>query len=327
MISLCNDPASIWRSVLGINSVSDVNMLIQTSQTRNMIAMQEAMHEKNIAHIAQNICNSPNIRVVLVTGPSASGKTTFTRKLGAYLRINGIVPVSISLDDYFIDIEHSLRHEDGSFNFEELESLDYNLVNEHIAALISGAQVEIPRFSFGDGHREKEGRLMTLQPGHILLVEGIHALNDRLTHSAADENKFKVYCAPKSSLDIDEQTPVSGADIRLIRRMVRDYNFRYSSAENTFDLWPSVQLGEVKNIFPYESHADVVFDSSMIYELCIFRKYLEPILAQVLPHSAKYALAQKLLELISHYERMDDAKIPSTSLIREFIGGSAYFNK
>ena len=325
-LSASNRQNCMWNDVLNISSVADLNYLVQQQNTRDMLLMQDGLHEKNISQIADVIAaNSENNKVVLITGPSSSGKTTFSRKLGVHLRVNKLTPVEISLDDYFIDIEHSLRHEDGSFNFEELESIDYKLFNEHLAALVHGEEVEIPKFSFGVAKRLPTGRKMQLKEGQVLVVEGIHALNERLTPSVKDNNKFKIYCSPLSNLNISDITYLSPTDLRLIRRLVRDYNFRYSSAQNTFDMWPSVKKGEEKNIFPYEKDADMTFNSSIIYEICVFKRYAEPLLRSIPLSSDKYPMAQRLLETTSYFQPMDDYKVPSTSILREFIGGSAYF--
>ncbi len=319
---------SIWEDVLLIHQVSDLNRMVREKSTRDMVLMQEALHEKKIALIADTIKDqSKEKKVVLITGPSSSGKTTFANKLNIHLRVNGLMPVTISLDDYYNDLEHALRHEDGSFNFEELESIDYKLFNENLAALIAGEEVEIPRFSFGIAKRMKEGRRLRLGEDQIVVVEGIHALNDRLTPSIEAGKKFKIYVSPLNDLSFDALNPISPTDTRLLRRLVRDYNFRFSSANNTFDMWPSVQKGEVKNVFPCEEKADVMFNSAVIYEFCVFKRYALQILRSVERGSSHYPIAQHLLSILSYFEIMDDDEIPSTSLIREFIGGSAFYTK
>lgn len=316
---------SIWEDVLSIHHVSDLNRLVREKRTREMVLIQEALHEKKIAQIADTIAkNFEEKKVVLITGPSASCKTTFANKLNIHLRANGLVPVTISLDDYYIDLEHALRDESGSFNFEELESIDYKLFNQHLAALIAGEEVEIPRFSFGVAKRMKEGRRLKLSNDQVIVVEGIHALNERLTPSVDDKNKFKIYASPLNHLSVDRLNPISPIDTRLVRRLIRDYNFRYSSAQNTFSMWPSVQRGEVKNIFPLEEKADVTFNSAVIYEFCVYRRYAQRILQNVKRSSEHYPVAKHLLDILSYFEIMDDDEIPSTSLIREFIGGSSF---
>ena len=316
---------SLWEDVLSIKNVSDLNYHIQNANGFDMILMQEGLHEKKIADIADQIkAQTPDVKVVLITGPSSSGKTTFAGKLGIQLRINSLTPIKISLDDYYLNVEDALRHEDGSFNFEDLESIDYQLFNEHLAALIDGKEVETPLFSFEQGRRLPTGQKIRLTKGQVLLVEGIHALNEKLTDAVSDKNKFNIYVSPITDLSFDSYNPISPTDTRLIRRLVRDYSFRFSSAQNTFDLWPSVQKGEVKNIFPCEKNADVVFNSTIIYEFCVFKRYAEPILRDVARSSQHYALAQRLLEILSYFRVMDDYKIPSTSLMREFIGGCIF---
>lgn len=317
---------SLWEDVLSIKNVSDLNYHIKNSNAYDMILMQEGLHEKKIAMIADIIKKgSPQTKIILISGPSSSGKTTFANKLDIQLRINSLTPIKISLDDYFLNVENALKHEDGTNNFEDLESIDYKLFNEHLCALIDGKEVETPVFSFEDGHRKPTGRRLKLSKNSVLIVEGIHALNERLTASVDDKNKFKIYVSPITDLSFDGYNPISPTDTRLIRRLVRDFNFRYSSAQNTFDMWPSVQKGEVKNIFPYEKNADIVFNSSIIYEFCVFKRYAEPILRDVERSSTHYALAQRLLEILSYFYVMDDYKIPSMSLIREFIGGSIFY--
>lgn len=316
---------SLWEDVLSIRNVSDLNYHIEHADIFDMILMQEGLHEKKIAGIADQIKQgTPNVKVVLITGPSSSGKTTFASKLGIQLRINSLTPIKISLDNYYLDVENALRDEDGSFNFEDLEAIDYQLFNEHLASLIAGKEVEVPLFSFEKGRRLPAGQKLRLAEGHVLIVEGIHALNEKLTSAVSDKNKFKIYISPITDLSFDNYNPISPTDTRLIRRLVRDFSFRCSSAQNTFDLWPSVQKGEVKNIFPCEKNADVVFNSSIIYEFCVFKRYAEAILRDVGRSSRHYALAQRLLEILSYFHAMDDYKIPSTSLIREFIGGSIF---
>ena len=317
---------SIWEDVLSVHNVSDLNRLVKSGQTREMILMQEALHEKKIAQIADAIKSGmPDKKVVLITGPSSAGKTTFANKLNILLRAGGLTPVTISLDDYYVDLEYALRHEDGTFNFEELESIDYQLFNQHLSALIAGEEVEIPRFSFGVAKRMQQGRRLKLKEGQIVVVEGIHALNDRLTPSVPAKNKFKIYISPLGELAFDNLNPISPTDTRLLRRLVRDYNFRHSSAQNTFEMWPSVQKGEVKNIFPCEEKADMEFNSSIIYEFSVYKRYAVPILRSIVRSSVHYPNAQHLLELLGKFEVMEDDKIPTTSLIREFIGGSIYY--
>jgi len=316
---------SLWDKVLSVDSVSTLNTLVEKGNIYDMILMQEGLHEKRIAQIADEIkAGMPDKKIILITGPSSSGKTTFSEKLGIQLRVNGIKPIKISLDDYYVDIERTLKNEDGSFNFEEVESIDYQLFNEHIMQLIQGNEVEVPVFSFATGRRLPHGKKMRLGDGEVAIIEGIHAHNDRLTPSVDAKYKFKIYISPLTELAIDGLNPISPTDTRLIRRLVRDYNYRCSSAQNTFDMWPSVQDGEVRNIFPYEEHADVVFNSAILYEFCVLKRYAEPILNDVPQSSIHYPVAQKLLEIFSAFTVMEDYKIPSTSLMREFIGGSIF---
>ncbi len=324
-LSHVTEQFSLWEKVLSVDCVSDLNALVQKGNIYDMILMQEGLHEKRIAQIADEIKSGmPERKIILITGPSSSGKTTFSEKLGIQLRVSGITPIKISLDDYYVNMEYALKNEDGSFNFEEVESIDYKLFNKHIASLIAGEEVEVPIFSFATGRRLPQGNKLRLLDGQVAIIEGIHAHNERLTPSVEDKYKFKIYISPLTELALDELNPISPTDTRLIRRLVRDYNYRCSSAQNTFDMWPSVQAGEIKNIFPYEEHADVVFNSSILYEFCVLKRYAEPILKDVPQSSEHYPIVQKLLEIFSAFAVMEDYKIPSTSLMREFIGGSIF---
>lgn len=310
-----------WITTIGAEDIFSLNSFIQKGKASDIVNLSEGLHEKRISRIADHISRNSDIRVILIAGPSSSGKTTFANRLCLHLRINHIEPIVISLDDYYVNDDRMPRDEKGDFDFECVESIDYELFNEHLSLLTKGESVEIPKYDFNIRHRVK-GKKITLDEGQILIVEGIHALNELLTSRVDRKNKYKIYLSALTSLCLDEYNAFSPTDNRLIRRMVRDAQFRNTPAEYTFKLWKSVRRGEQKYIFPFESEADEVFNSSLVYELSVLKEPAVKLLDTIGEDSEYYSKAIRLKELLSFFETMNPDCIPPTSIIREFIGGS-----
>ena len=310
--------------ILGVNTVYKLNNKIRDGKLKELILFSEALHEKKIAEIAEKIKERDNIRMVLIAGPSSSGKTTFAGKLGMSLRVNGIKPVTISVDNYFVEREFNPKDENGNFDFECIEALDLKLLNDQLLKLLNGEEVELPTFDFKTGHKQYLGNKLKLEKDQIIIMEGIHCLNDRLTSLIPNENKFKVYISDLTVLNIDYYNRISTTDTRLIRRIVRDYNFRNYSALHTLKMWYSVNRGEQKYIFPYQEEADVMFNSSIVYEISVLKKYAVPLLEEIPNSEPTYSEARRLLAMFQYFDDMDDSLIPNNSLIREFIGGSIF---
>ena len=311
--------------VMKINTVHRLNRKIKEPKgQKELILISEALHEKKIAEIAQKIKDHGNVRMVLIAGPSSSGKTTFAGKLGMSLKINGIKPVTISVDNYFVERENNPKDEQGNYDFECIEALDIDLFNKQLVDLLDGKEVALPTFNFTTGSKEYRGNTLQLKPDEILIIEGIHCLNDKLTNLIPKENKFKVYISDLTVLNIDYYNRISTTDTRLIRRIVRDYKFRNYTAEHTLKMWYSVNRGEQKNIFPYQEEADVMFNSSIVYELAVLKNYAMPLLEEIPESSREYSEARRLIVLLKYFESMDSSLIPNNSLLREFIGGSIF---
>jgi len=311
--------------ILKINTVHRLNRKIKEhTGPKELILISEALHEKKIAEIAQKIKEHGNVRMVLIAGPSSSGKTTFAGKLGMSLKINGIKPVTISVDNYFVERLDNPKDEHGNYDFECIEALDLDLFNKQLVDLLDGKEVSLPTFNFKTGCKEYRGNTLKLNDDEILIIEGIHCLNDKLTSLIPAENKFKVYISDLTVLNIDYYNRISTTDTRLIRRIVRDYNFRNYTAEHTLKTWYSVNRGEQKNIFPYQEEADVMFNSSIVYELAVLKQYAIPLLEQIPQTSKEYGEARRLIVLLKYFETMSPDLIPNNSLLREFIGGSIF---
>lgn len=315
----------LWGDIMDIHSVPALNRVVTQTDTRDIVHMQESLTEKRIAALAETIkMNQPRVKVILITGPSSSGKTTLSYKLNIALRVLGLTPINISLDDYYLAREKIPLDEYGKPAIEDPEALDYPLFNRHLKELLSGETVEMPIYDFTVSRPSEEKRSLRLSDGQVLIVEGIHALNDKLTHSVPRNRKFKIYCSPLVDLNYDAYNSVSSSDIRLLRRMVRDNLFRSTDAEGTFAHWEGVQRGERKNIFPYTESADVIFNSAIIYEPCLMRTFASEPLRSVSTDSPYYYEAQRLLRLLERFAPMDDRYIPSNAYIREFIGNSSF---
>ncbi len=311
--------------LMKINTVYRLNKKIKEENgTKELILFSEALHEKKIAEIAKKIKERGNVRMVLIAGPSSSGKTTFAGKLGMSLRVNGIKPVTISVDNYFVERVNNPKDEHGNYDFECIEALDLDLFNSQLVDLLAGKEVNLPTFDFTTGEKVYKGNTLKLKEDEILVIEGIHCLNDKLTSLIPKENKFKVYISDLTVLNIDYYNRISTTDTRLIRRIVRDYKFRAYSAEHTLKTWYSVNRGEQKNIFPYQEEADCMFNSSIVYELAVLKKYAMPLLEEIPQTSREYSEARRLITLLKYFENMEPDLVPNNSLLREFIGGSIF---
>ncbi len=315
-----------WVRILGVENVGALNDIVKAGEIGDLIRVSEALHEKKIAEIADKITNhEEEKRIVLISGPSSSGKTTFANRLGIQLRVNGYAPKTISLDNYFVNRDRTPKDEDGEYDYEALEAIDVDLFNKHLAALLGGHEVEIPVYNFETGSRESFGQKMIMNKNTILVIEGIHGLNDRLTASISPEDKYKIYVSALTSMNIDDHNRIPSTDTRIIRRIVRDNQFRGCSAINTINRWPSVRRGEEKNIFPYQENADIMFNSSLVYELCLLKTYAEPLLMQLGPENERYSEVKRLIEFLSYFLPIDGKEVPNNSIVKEFVGGSCFF--
>ena len=313
-----------WHRLLGLSYVPDLNDSIKGGKAKDLILLSEALHEKKIAEIADMITKEKK-RMILIAGPSSSGKTTFAKRLCVQLRVNGLDPLYMGTDDYYLERHDSPVDDDGQYNFENLDALDINLFNDNMNRLLSGETVDLPEFDFMTGTKVFGRRITSIGRHQPIIIEGIHGLNDKLTERIADREKFKIYISPFTQLNIDRHNRVTTTDGRMIRRIVRDYEFRNSSAAETIAQWPKVRAGEDKNIFPYSIKADVTFNSALAYELSVLRKYAVPILKEVRREQHEYAEAVRLLKFIEFFDVVEDERaIPNNSIIREFIGGSIF---
>jgi len=313
-----------WEMLMGVSYLPDLNSKIKKQEWKDLILLSEALHEKKIAEIADRITRE-NKRIILIAGPSSSGKTTFARRLCIQLRVNGLEPLYLGTDDYFVERCDSPLDEDGSPNYENLEALDIRLFNDNMNDLLAGKAVDLPEFDFITGTKRFGHRITSVASGQPIVIEGIHALNGKLTSEIDDESKFKIYISPFIQLNIDMHNRVPSTDARILRRITRDYQFRNYSAADTIRLWPKVRAGEDKNIFPFNGQADVMFNSALIYELAAMKKYLVPLLESIEPDCDEYAEAVRLLKFIRFFGDIEDEDvIPNNSIIREFIGGSVF---
>lgn len=317
--------AERWGRIEQISYVGSLNEKIEKGEIGDLIRLAEVLHENKIAKIAEMIVeNLDTIRIVLIAGPSSSGKTTFAQRLSLHLRVHGLQPVAISLDDYFVDRELTPRDESGNYDFESIEAIDLELFNRDLACLLQGKEVEIPVFDFREGKRKYTGRKLRITPEQPIILEGIHCLNDRLTHSIPSANKFKIYISCLTHLNLDAHNRIPTTDVRKLRRICRDYQFRNHGAEDTLRMWDSVRRGEERNIFPFQENADVMFNSSLAYELAVLKPVVEPLLLSIGPSSDQYSEAKRLLAFLSYFLPLEDDEVPATSILREFIGGSPF---
>ena len=325
LIETLDDYEKLHR-ILNVNTVYKLNTIVNEKGERDCILVDEALDEKRIISIANQIKERKNTKVILIAGPSSSGKTTFAKKLGIQLRLNGLKPVTISVDNYFLEREETPKDEFGQYDFESIHAIDLKLFNEHLRKLISGETILAPTFDFITGKKVYKGNTMSLSKDEVLVIEGIHCLNDELTSEINKNLKFKIYISALTVLNIDYYNRISTTDTRLIRRIVRDYNFRGYSALHTLSMWDSVNRGEKRNIFPYQEEADAMFNSSLVYELGVLKNYAMPLLLKIDNQQKEYAEAKRLYRLLSYFEPINPKYIPNQSLIREFIGGSVFEN-
>ncbi len=314
-----------WNKIMNMNNVGDFNVACLNNQSFNLIKVSEALHEKKVASIADMISQrAENARFVLVSGPSSSGKTTFSKRLSIQLIVSGLRPVVLSLDNYFVNREDTPLDENGEWDFEHLHALDLPLFNQHLKQLLSGEEIEIPFFNFEDGRRYYKGEKLKLHEDSILIMEGIHALNPELIPDIPTETTFKIYVSALTTISIDNHNWIPTTDTRLLRRIIRDYRFRNYSARETIGRWTSVRRGEEKWIFPYQEEADVMFNSALLFELAVLKRHAEPILAEVPKYCDEYTEAHRLIKFLNYFVPIHDREIPPTSLLREFLGGSSF---
>ena len=312
---------------LHVQTLYKLNRIIKRKKIKEYILLDEALHEKKMAKIADDIVSRKKIKVVLIAGPSSSGKTTFAHRLGIQLRLNGLKPVTISVDNYFVERENNPKDEFGNYDFECIEAIDTKLFNEHILKLLNGEEIDVPTFDFEVGTKRYNGEKMRLKDDQILVIEGIHCLNDKLTSLIPKDQKYKIYISCLTVLNLDFNNRISTTDSRLIRRIVRDNQFRGYSALHTLRMWDSVNRGEEKNIFPYQEEADSMFNSSLIYEIAVLKDYAVPLLKEINNTMPEYSEAKKLLSLLEYFESVPSEYVPTNSLLREFIGGSIFYEK
>lgn len=313
-----------WQDILGLRTIGDLNEVILDGHSSTLIQISEALQEKKIARIADEIAQRKGVKLVLIAGPSSSGKTTTCKRLSVQLAVNGIHPVNISLDDYFLDRDKTPRDEKGDYDFEHLHALNLPLLNEQLAALFKGEEVELPRYNFQKGCSEWSGKKLQLKGNEVLVVEGIHALNPELTSEIPNDQIFRVYASALTTILLDNHNYVPTTDNRLLRRIIRDYKYRGVDAQETIRRWPSVRAGENKWIFPFQENADAMFNTAMLFELAVIKSQAEPLLEQVPENSKEYAEAYRLLKFLRYIRPIPETQIPPTSLLREFLGGSSF---
>ena len=313
-----------WQDILGIRTIGDLNEVIMEGHSSTLIQISEALQEKKIAKIADEIAQRKGVKLVLIAGPSSSGKTTTCKRLSVQLAVNGIKPVNISLDDYFLDRDKTPRDEKGDYDFEHLHALNLPLLNEQLTALFNGEEVELPRYNFQKGCSERSGKKLQLKGNEVLVVEGIHALNPELTSEIPNDQIYRVYASALTTILLDNHNYVPTTDNRLLRRIIRDYKYRGVDAQETIRRWPSVRAGENKWIFPFQENADAMFNTAMLFELAVIKSQAEPLLEQVPENSKEYAEAYRLLKFLRYIRPIPETQIPPTSLLREFLGGSSF---
>ncbi|WP_143316658.1 nucleoside kinase [Clostridium sp. HBUAS56017] len=314
-----------WLRILGIGEVGSLNEKVINGDLKDVILVSEALHEKKIAHIADQISKKEDIKIVLIAGPSSSGKTTFANRLGIQLRVNGLIPISISLDDYFLDRERTPKDEEGNYNFESIYAIDLDLFNENLKGLLKGEEVEIPSYNFRTGTREWSGNKIKLPQNGVIIIEGIHGLNPILTSEIEDKNKFKIYISALTQLNIDNHNRIATTDVRKIRRIVRDYLSRGYGAEDTLNMWSSIKKGEKEYIFIYQEEADVMFNSTLVYELSVLKSYAIKELDKIKHGSPSYNEAVRLKSFLNFFKEIKFEDVPENSILREFIGGSCFY--
>ena len=313
-----------WQDILGMRTVGDLNRAIREGHTNTLIQISEALQEKKIAQIADEIAHRPGIKMVLIAGPSSSGKTTTCKRISVQLAVNGLQPIGISLDDYFLDRDQTPRDESGDYDFEHLHALNIPLLNQQLNALFRGEEVELPRYNFQQGKSEWSGKHLQLKGNEILVVEGIHALNPELTAEIPDSQKFRIYASALTTILLDNHNYIPTTDNRLLRRIIRDYKYRGVSAQETIRRWPSVRKGENRWIFPYQENADAMFNTAMLFELAVIKQQAAPLLEQVYENCDEFTEAYRLKKFLQYIKPIPEDQIPPTSLLREFLGGSSF---
>ena len=314
---------SIYR-ILNVGTVYRLNTAVKENRIKDLILLSEALHEKKIAQIADKITKKKGVKIILIAGPSSSGKTTFAQRLGIQLRLNGLRPVTISVDNYFVERKQTPRNEKGEYDFESIKAIDTELFNKHLLSLLNGEEVEMPEFDFHEGTKRYNGHKVKMAKDDVLVIEGIHCLNDKLTEKIPAEQKYKVYISALTVLNLDAFNRISTTDTRLIRRIVRDNQFRGYTAKETISTWDNVNLGEEKNIFPFQEDADSIFNTSLIYELGVLKNKAMPLLEEIKNDEVEYAEARRLMELLRYFMPIPEEIVPSNSLVKEFLGGGDF---
>ncbi len=313
-----------WQEIMGLRTVGDFNEMVKKGQATNLINVSEALQEKKLTEIADEIASRKDVKLVLLAGPSSSGKTTTCKRLSIQLLANGIKPLQISLDDYFVDREHTPKDDKGEYDYESIYALNLKLINDQFNALFRGEEIELPKYNFQTGRSEKSGKKLRMQPNNVLVVEGIHALNPELTAQIPEAQKFRVYVSALTTILLDDHNYIPTTDNRLLRRIIRDFKYRGVNAQETIHRWPSVRAGENKWIFPYQENADVMFNSAMLFELAVIKQQAEPLLEMVPENCEEYSEAYRLRKFLRYFQPIPNRDIPPTSLLREFLGGSSF---
>lgn len=316
--------ATDWGDKLGVDTVADLNDEIRAGRFNELVLVQEALQERRISEIASDIVSRGGVKFVMIAGPSSSGKTTFSHRLSVQLKTHGLVPHPIAVDDYFVNRENTPRQPNGDYDFECLEAIDMKQFNEDMLKLLAGERVELPTFNFVTGKREYKGNYKQLGPDDVLVIEGIHGLNDKMSYALPAESKYKIYISALTSLNIDEHNRIPTTDGRLLRRMVRDARTRGATAKRTIQMWPSVRNSEEENIFPFQESADAMFNSALIYELAVLKQYAEPLLYNIEKGEPEYFEAVRLLKFLSYFLGVSTEELPKNSIVREFVGGSCF---
>lgn len=313
-----------WQEIMELRTAGDFNEMVRKGQATNLINVSEALQEKKLTEIADEIASRKDVKLVLLAGPSSSGKTTTCKRLSIQLLANGIKPLQISLDDYFVDREHTPKDDKGEYDYESIYALNLKLINDQFNTLFHGEEIELPKYDFQTGRSEKSGQKLRMQPNNVLVVEGIHALNPELTAQIPEAQKYRVYVSALTTILLDDHNYIPTTDNRLLRRIIRDYKYRGVNAQETIHRWPSVRAGENKWIFPYQENADVMFNSAMLFELAVIKQQAEPLLEQVPENCEEYSEAYRLRKFLKYFQPIPNRDIPPTSLLREFLGGSSF---
>ena len=310
--------------ILNVNTVYKLNKAVEEGNIKDIIMLDEALHEKKIAQIADNIAKSPKVKMILIAGPSSSGKTTFAQRLGIQLRLNGLKPVTISVDNYFVERHQNPKDKNGEYDFECIEAIDTTLFNDHLMKLFNGEEIEVPEFDFIEGIKKYNGNKMRLHDDEVLVIEGIHCLNDKLTEKISKDQKYKIYISALTVLNMDYYNRISTTDTRLVRRIIRDHQFRGYSAKHTISTWHRVNEGEEKNIFPFQEEADSIFNTSLIYELGVLKQMVMPLLEEIKQTDKEYAESTRIRNMLKYFKDISPKLVPTNSILKEFLGGGDF---